>query len=268
MVTFPPSKINLGLQILSKRTDGYHNISTCFYSFPWTDVLEILPFNSLTFRQTGLAIPGNAEDNLCLKAYHILKEDFKIDTVQIHLHKNIPTGAGLGGGSSDAAHTIRLLNALFELDLSAERIMQYASRIGSDCAFFIQDRPMLGSGRGELLELANINLKGYYIVVLVPAVHVSTAEAYNGVTPHIPDSELHELIGMRIAEWRDRLVNDFEMSIFQKYPMLQQLKEKLYSNGAVYASMSGSGSSVFGIFEKEIESKNLFRDSFGWSGWL
>ncbi|CAN5374828.1 4-(cytidine 5'-diphospho)-2-C-methyl-D-erythritol kinase [soil metagenome] len=268
MVAFPPCKINIGLQILSRRQDGFHTISTCFYPLPWTDVLEILPAEQTQFIQSGNVIPGKNEDNLCLKAYHLLQTDFKIGPVKIHLHKIIPTGAGLGGGSSDAAYTIRMLNTVFDLKLSQKQMMDYASALGSDCSFFIQDSPMIGSGRGEVLDPVVLNLKGFYVVVIKPSIHVSTAEAYNGVTPMPLSATLNSLIGMPVDQWKDRIKNDFELSLFPKYPVIQQVKEKLYQLGALYASMSGSGSSVFGIFRNEIDSRMQFRDSFGWAGKL
>jgi 4-diphosphocytidyl-2-C-methyl-D-erythritol kinase len=268
MIVFPFCKINLGLQVLSKRTDGYHNIITCFYPVTWTDVLEILPSNSLSFTQSGISIPGKPEDNFCLKAYYLLKNDFDLPPIQIHLHKNIPAGAGLGGGSSDAAHTLRLLDTIFELKIPTDQLRKYASLIGSDCAFFIQDSPMIGKGRGELLEPVCVNLRNFFVVILTPKVHVSTAEAYSGIVPHDSSSDLRSLVEKPFSDWKDTIINDFELSIFRKYPELKSLKDSLYSLGAVYASMSGSGSSIIGIFQKEIDAKDLFRDSFGWSGWL
>lgn len=268
MVTFPPCKINLGLHVLVRRPDGYHDISTCFYPVPWTDLLEILPAASLDFKQTGISIPGKLQDNLCLKAYEMLKNDFQLPSVQIHLHKIIPTGAGLGGGSSDAAHTLRLLNSIFQLKLSQQQLMEYALRLGSDCPFFLLDKPMLGRGRGELLVQVPVNLKGFYLVILTPGIHVSTAEAYAGVNPTIPREGLPQMIDRPLTEWKTMLRNDFENSIFKKYPIIQELKERLYSTGAIYASMSGSGSSLFGIFEKEHRIENRFMDVPRWSGWL
>ena len=268
MVSFPPCKINLGLHVLARRPDGYHDISTCFYSVPWTDVLEILPGKELNFTQTGIPIPGNIEDNLCLKAYQFLKNDFSLPPVQIHLHKVIPTGAGLGGGSSDAAYTLKSLNAVFQLKISQEQLMDYALRLGSDCPLFILDKPKIGGGRGEILAPSDVDLKGFYLVILVPDIHISTADAYAGVTPCIPQSGLLQLIHQPLTSWRSTLSNDFEPSIFKKYPVIRAMKESLYSNGAIYASMSGSGASVFGIFQKEIRTENLFKDVQRWSGWL
>jgi 4-diphosphocytidyl-2-C-methyl-D-erythritol kinase len=268
MVTFPPCKINLGLQVLSKRTDGYHDIATCFYPLPWTDVLEILPSDVTRLTLTGISIPGSGDNNLCLKAYQLLKNDFKLSPVQVHLHKIIPAGAGLGGGSSDAAHALRQLNEIFALKLSAGQLMKYASRLGSDCAFFVQNNPMTGTGRGEILEGAKVNLKGHFLVLLTPDIHVSTAGAYAGVVPSLPKVALREIVEGPMSRWNEQLTNDFETSVFRQFPAIQKLKEKLYSLGAVYASMSGSGSSVYGIFKEEIKSSEYFRDVKGWSGWL
>jgi 4-diphosphocytidyl-2-C-methyl-D-erythritol kinase len=252
MVSFPPCKINLGLHIIRKRPDGYHDLETCFYPVPWTDILEIIPADSLAFTSSGLAIPGREDDNLCLKAYRLLQRDFNLKPVKIHLHKIIPMGAGLGGGSADGAHTVRLLNNQFQLNLSAEKMMAYTAQLGSDCSFFIQDKPLLGTGRGEVLQPLALSLKGKYMVIAKPDVHVSTAEAYAGVTPALPALPLHEAITQPLHAWKNVVHNDFETSVFQKYPVIASLKETLYRQGAVYASMSGSGAAVFGIFDKEV----------------
>lgn len=266
MVSFPPCKINLGLQILSKQPDGYHSIVTCFYPLPWEDVLEILPSGSLMFAQSGNPVAGKPEHNLCLRAYHLLKQDHELPPVQIHLHKIIPTGAGLGGGSSDAAHTLRLLNAIFTLELSQKHLMSYASQLGSDCAFFMQEEPMLGSGRGEILKPVTVNVKGFYLRLFKPDIHISTAEAYANVIPKIPNIKLREVIEKPVRSWKEELKNDFENSVFAKYPILLSIKNELYESGAVYASMSGSGSSVFGIFEDDKPGSYSMKER--WSGWL
>ena len=266
MVSFPPCKINLGLQILSKRADGYHNISTCFYPLPWTDILEVLPSDALTFAQTGIVIPGTPEENICLTAYELLKRDFSLPVVRIHLHKIIPVGAGLGGGSSDGAHMLRLLNSLFALHQTEECLMRYASQLGSDCAFFVQDRPMIGKGRGEMLEPADLNLRGYYLRLFNSGIHISTAQAYAHIVPQIPSVKLDQVIQNPASGWKETLKNDFEDSVFQRYPLIQQIKTELYTSGAIYASMSGSGSSVFGIFEDDRPRNYFMKET--WSGWL
>jgi 4-diphosphocytidyl-2-C-methyl-D-erythritol kinase len=268
MVGFPFCKINLGLQILSKRPDNYHNIATCFYPVPWTDVLEVIPSRTLAFAQTGLTIPGLPEDNLCLKAYHLLKKDFKLRPVKIHLHKIIPAGAGMGGGSSDAAQMLRFLNVVFKLDLSDESLGAYTQQLGSDCTFFLQEKPSIGRERGDKLEPVSMNLKGHFLTVITPDVHVSTAEAYAGITPLQPPDDLRAILEKPITSWRSVLKNDFETTVFSKYPALRAIKEKLYELGALYASMSGSGSSVYGIFDMEVKHSEHFKEASGWSGWL
>jgi 4-diphosphocytidyl-2-C-methyl-D-erythritol kinase len=266
MVTFPPCKINLGLRILSKRPDGYHDIETCFYPVPWTDVLEILPGDSFSFTCTGLALPGNVEENLCVKAYRLLQKDFSLPPVHMHLHKIIPSGAGLGGGSSDAAHTLLLLNDVFDLKLSVQELQRYASMLGSDCAFFITKHPMMGRGKGDLLSPIGVTLKDKYLVVIKPAIHVSTAEAYSRVKPAQQTTTLAEILKQDISTWKDLLVNDFEASVFNVHPQIGEIKQELYKQGALYACMSGSGSSVFGIFSNEVDLRNQFPGSTYWSG--
>src|SRR5215216_753747 len=212
MVSFPPCKINLGLQILSKRADGYHTLSTCFYPVPWTYILEIIPSNSMAFSSTGLPIPGN--DNLCIQAYQLLKKDFDLSPVKIHLHKIIPIGAGLGGGSSDAAYTLRIINGLFKLGLTSAKLSEYASKLGSDCAFLIEDKPMLGSERGEILSKTSVDLKGKILIIIKPDIHISTAEAYAGVTPQASPQTLDEALATNLSEWKTALKNDFEKTVF------------------------------------------------------
>lgn len=266
MISFPPCKINLGLNVVSKRSDGYHNIETCFYPVPWTDVLEIIIADSFSFTASGSSIPGDANTNLCIKAYDLLKREFNLAPVSIHLHKVIPTGAGLGGGSSDGAHTLRILNQLFKLDLSNEKLKAYALQLGSDCPFFIDDQPMLGTGRGEVLTNLSVNLAGKFLVLVKPDVHVSTADAYSGVKPMASSQSVKGILEQKtIVEWKDLLKNDFEESVFNKYPLIKGIKEKLYQHGAVYASMSGSGSTVFGIFEKPVDLETQFPEAIYWS---
>jgi 4-diphosphocytidyl-2-C-methyl-D-erythritol kinase len=268
MVAFPPCKINLGLNVLHKRPDGYHALETCFYPVPWTDILEIIPADKLTFTHSGNPIPGSSDDNLCLKAYHLLKKDFDLPPVSIHLHKVIPTGAGLGGGSSDGAYTLRILNDRFGLNIPASRLAAYAASLGSDCAFFTQDSPQLGTGRGEILTDINLSLKGKFLMLVKPDIHVSTAEAYAGVTPAAPARSIPSIVGHEpLPAWKRTLKNDFEASVFTKYPIIAGLKETLYRAGAAYASMSGSGAAVFGIFEQEAEPA-FDTTVTRWSGWL
>lgn len=268
MISFPPCKINLGLNVVLKRQDGYHEIETCFYPVSWTDILEIIPSNTLEFKQSGISIDGKAEDNLCVKAYQLLRADFDLPPVKIHLHKVIPMGAGLGGGSSDGAHTLRLLNTIFNLGITTALLKEYASRLGSDCAFFIEDKPMLGTGRGEILEDAKVDLKGKFIMIVKPNVHISTAEAYSSIRPTFNQNRIKDVAEMDISTWKSLLRNDFEKSVFEKHPLISDIKERLYQEGATYASMSGSGSAVYGIFEKPVELKNLFPNLKYWSGLL
>lgn len=268
MVVFPHCKINLGLQIVSKRADGYHNIETCFYPVPWTDILEIIKAEKFSFSSSGLDIPGNPEDNLCIKAYRLLQRDFNLSPVQIHLHKVIPAGAGLGGGSSDAAFTLRTLNSIFNLGLSAQQLLTYAAQLGSDCSFFVEDKPMLGSGRGEILSEVNLSLKGMFLILVKPDIHVSTAAAFAGIKPKQSNASLSEILSLPLSEYRSVLINDFEESVFQKYPSIASIKESMYQHGALYASLSGSGASVFGIFNSPVDLKNYFPGMVYWMGML
>jgi 4-diphosphocytidyl-2-C-methyl-D-erythritol kinase len=268
MVSFPPCKINLGLHVLSKRADGYHNLETCFYPVPWTDVLEVIPSKKFSFSSSGNSIPGLPEQNLCVKAFRLLANEFSIDPVHIHLHKIIPMGAGLGGGSSDAAHVIRILNDISGLNLPREKMMQLAASIGSDTSFFIQDRPMLGTGRGEILANVDVDLDGRFLVLVNPDIHVSTSEAYAHVRPSEPDARLMDILVRPLDQWRNLLKNDFEYSVFSNYPTIKVLKDKLYSLGALYASMSGSGATVFGIFENEFNAADEFPNTTVWASYL
>ena len=269
MLTFPNAKINLGLYITEKRTDGFHNLETCFYPINWTDGLEILPSDKVTFTQTGITIPGAADQNLCLKAYYLLAQDFDLKPVQMHLHKVLPTGAGLGGGSADAAFTLTTLNNIFDLGLPAGKLEKYAARLGSDCAFFVYNAPVFAHGRGELFQEIKIDLKGVYCVVVHPGIHISTAEAFANIKPKPAPHDLKEVLMQPVKYWKDTVKNDFEESVFPNYPELRKLKEKLYDMGAVYAAMSGSGSAIFGLFSGQIAAKELLPKQFlVWEGFL
>ena len=251
MVIFPNCKINLGLRILRKRSDGYHDLETVFYPLALKDVLEIQRDSALNFTTYGLPIPGDRNGNLCLKAWQLLKRDFPdLPFVHIHLYKNIPIGAGLGGGSSDAAFTLLLLNKQLNLGLDTSRLLSYAAELGSDCPFFILNTPSLAGGRGEKLEAATLDLSGYCFVLIDPKLHVSTAQAFSLCTPSSEGPSVHEIIQQPIDTWKDHLINDFESPVFQQHPTLRDIKDLLYTHGAVYAALSGSGSSLFGIFEK------------------
>lgn len=258
MILFPNAKINLGLNILRKREDGFHDLETIFYPINWNDILEIHESDHLEFISTGLEIKGDPEDNLCLKAYRLIQKDFGIGNVRIHLHKNIPMGAGLGGGSADASFTLIGLNELFQLNLSETALLKYAEILGSDCAFFIKNKPCLGSERGNILEEIPVSLKEYHIVLVYPNVLISTQKAYSGVIPKIPKTSLKDRIVEQVETWEFSIENDFEISIFQDFPELKKIKEILYDNGAVYAAMSGSGSTMFGIFKSNPNLKEKF----------
>ncbi|MDD5506908.1 MAG: 4-(cytidine 5'-diphospho)-2-C-methyl-D-erythritol kinase [Bacteroidales bacterium] len=268
MVTFPNAKINLGLSVLEKRPDGYHRIETIFYPIPLTDMLEIIPWTGpeTVIQTAGLAMEGSPEDNSCLKAYRMMSMHFSLPPVRIFLYKTIPSGAGLGGGSSDAAFTIQTLNALFDLNAGRDLLLQIAVGVGSDCAFFLDDRPMLGTGRGECLEPVDLDLSGLRIMLVKPPCSVSTAEAYAGILPKSKSTPLKEIIALPLYQWQARLVNDFEESIFRKHAQIQTIKETLLSSGAVYASMTGSGSAVYGLFESSTPDPSLFPGCFVWTG--
>lgn len=258
MIVFPNCKINLGLNILHKRSDGYHNIETIFYPIPFTDVLEINEYKEperssfIPFTISGLAIQGDSSTNLCMKAYKMLKVDFpKIPHIQMHLHKAIPAGAGLGGGSADAAFALKLLNTIFGLGLSQKQLLEYAGELGSDCPFFIINTPCFAEGRGEYLQEVNIDLSAYKFVIVNPGIHIDTGRAFLNISPHIPEMRLPEIITSPVEKWKDLLVNDFEKLIFKQHREIVDIKDSLYVAGATYASMSGSGSTVYGIFPKE-----------------
>ena len=253
MIVYPHSKINLGLHILRKREDGFHDIETLFYPLKLSDALEIIPASDgkTEFSSSGIPVPGNAEENLCLQAWELLHKHHPIPPVKIHLHKVIPIGAGLGGGSSDAAFTLKLINDLFEADIPRELLYEYAAQLGSDCSFFLNGQPALASGRGEILKPFDLSLKGYYLILVSPPVHVSTAGAYAGIKPSIPGTRLEDILALPVKNWKGLLVNDFEHSVFEKHPEIKEIKRQLYESGALYAGMSGSGASVFGIFERE-----------------
>ncbi len=253
MIVFPNAKINLGLRILTKRPDGFHDLESAFLPVGLTDVLEILPADpdktSVSNRLTVTGIPLTAKnDNLCIRAVRLLQEKHRIPHVNIHLHKKIPTGAGLGGGSSDAAFTLLALNDMFRLNLDKPVLMGYASTIGSDCPFFIINAPSLATGRGEHLEPLSLDLAGYTILVVLPGIAVDTAMAYKMVQPEDKGQSVEDVLRLSPADWKDCLVNHFEVPVFNKYPEIGRIKKALYALGAIYASMSGSGSAVFGLF--------------------
>ena len=256
MILYPPAKINLGLNILRKRNDGYHDIDTCMVEIPFTDILEVTKADSFEFLQTGIKISGGGS-NLCEKAYQLLQNEFQIGPVRIHLRKQIPVGAGLGGGSADATFTLLALNELFHLQLSTDKLKQFASELGSDCPFFVDGLPQIAQGRGEILSSVELDLSNISLVLLNPGIHVGTKEAYDGVSVSEDVPCVEETVQKPMNQWRECLKNDFETSVFQRYPEIQTLKESLYQSGAIYASMSGSGSSVFGLFTNKVAAMNF-----------
>ena len=252
MLSFPNAKINLGLNIVSKRPDGYHNIESCFYPIPWCDVLEIIPSDELLFTSSGLAIPGAEDSNLCLRAFHLLKDAYDIPNVHIHLHKVIPMGAGLGGGSSDGAFTLKMLNDLFDLGMDVPTLQKLAGQLGSDCPFFIENKPVIATGTGTIFQDTELNLSGKHIAIRHPHVHVSTEKAYSLVQPATPTHSIEHTLKKPMTQWKNVLQNDFEPSVFAQFPEIRNVKNQLYTAGATYVAMSGSGSAVFGLFEQEI----------------
>lgn len=259
MISFPNAKINIGLFITEKRTDGFHNLESCFFPISWTDILEIIPSDTFSFSSSGIEIPNNtSETNLCVKAYNLLANDFEISPIKIHLHKNIPIGAGLGGGSADASFTLKMLNELFKLKISDQELENYARQLGSDCAFFIQNKPVFAIEKGDIFKILSLSLKNKFIVLINPNIHISTKEAYSGVKPQEAKIDLHTfLIENSIENWKDKVHNDFEDSIFPNHPTIAELKNDLYNKGALYASMTGSGSTIFGIFDNEIDTSDF-----------
>lgn len=257
MLAFANAKINLGLNITEKRTDGYHNIETVFYPVQLNDVVEITDAEETSCLVKGIKVPGNAADNICLKAFKVLQKDFALPPQQITLLKNIPVGAGLGGGSSDAAHLVKLLNKKFRLGLSVAAMQNYVRPLGADCAFFIENKPVFAFGKGDEFSKIAINLSKYYLVIVKPPAHVSTAEAYTGLKPATAGRSIKDLIHLPVKEWRAELKNDFEPSVFLRYPEIEQVKSKLYQMGAVFSLMSGSGSSVFALFDQPVSLPEL-----------
>lgn len=253
MITYPNCKINLGLIIKSKRADGFHDIETVFYPvFELFDILEIIPSDEFAFSSSGIHVDGKTEDNICVKAYKLIKQDFDIPPVKIHLHKQIPIGAGLGGGSADGSFTLKMINELFALKLNESELEFYASGLGSDTSFFIKNKPVFAYGRGTYFDSDVLipDLSDYRIVVRNLNIHVSTKEAYAGVVPNAKQKSIREIINQPIDQWRQLLVNQFEESVFKSHKEIEKAKNNLYDDGAIYASMSGSGSSVFGIYKR------------------
>ncbi|MDY4627472.1 MAG: 4-(cytidine 5'-diphospho)-2-C-methyl-D-erythritol kinase [Prevotella sp.] len=264
MINFPIAKINLGLNVVSKREDGYHNLETVFYPVPIKDALEVLPMHEgfpsdvrCDLKVTNLFIDGDEQKNLVVKAYNMIAQDYDLPRVHVHLYKHIPTQAGMGGGSSDCAYMIRLLNDMFSLGMSDDKMIGYAARLGADCAFFINSLPAYAEGIGEKLQPISLDLSGYKMLVVRPNIPVSTKEAFSLITPQIPKKNCLDIVMQPIETWKDELVNDFERSVFAIHPEIGMLKDKMYEQGAVYAAMSGSGSSVFGLFHDTPDEKSF-----------
>ena len=259
MITYPIAKINLGLNVVERRPDGYHNLETVFYPVPLKDALEVQVMDAgfpsdvdCDLKVTNIAIDGDEQRNLVVRAYQLLKQDFPtLPRIHAHLWKGIPTQAGMGGGSSDCAYMIRLLNDLFSLQLSDEQMIGYATRLGADCAFFIKSTPCYAEGIGEQLQPVEFNLQGWYLGVVRPDIPVPTREAFALITPHYPQKNCRLVVSQPVETWRNELVNDFEQSVFALRPELAQVKQQLYDMGAAYAAMSGSGSALFGLFKEQ-----------------
>lgn len=265
MIKFPKAKINLGLNIIEKRSDGFHNIESIFVPIPVNDILEVVENNDnqTNFTSTGINIPNDGKPNLVERAWKIFNESYGIPTVDIHLHKNIPIGAGLGGGSSDAAYCMLILNELFNLNISKKELLALASKLGADCAFFMNGQLSFAEGIGDKFSDIQVDLSGYYCLISYPNLHVSTPVAYQHVKPAIPTKNIKQIVKQPISTWKAELRNDFENSVFQAHSQIKTLKEEMYSNGAVYASMSGSGSTVFGIFKNKPNS-DMFPEYKNW----
>lgn len=273
MICYPNAKINLGLNVIEKREGGFHNIESFFLPIRLTDILEVLPATNLKpgkfeLIESGIKIESAATKNLVVKAYTLLAEDYNLPAVRIALHKQIPWGAGLGGGSSDAASMVMTLNRLFDLNLSDDKLLAYLEQLGSDCPFFKQNRVSFVTGRGEIMKPVNIKLKIFFLVVVVHDVNINTARAYSLITPKKPEQQLLKCISEDSIKWKSLIRNDFEEAIFPDQPRLKQIKEQLYKLGAVYSSMSGSGSAVYGLFKKEIDVGEHFPDEFIWADWM
>ena len=267
MLKLPCAKINLGLNVVGKREDGYHNIETAFYAIPLNDVLEIKPLQEDDEEEVlfyGMPGDDNPKDNLVYRVYDDLRREFNLPAMSLYLYKHIPTGAGLGGGSSDAAETLKTINEMFDLGISEDEMRQRISRYGADCAFFVSGKPVYATGIGNVFETLDINLKGKHLVLVKPDESVSTKEAYSNLTPQEPDEDIRDILKDDPELWRGRLKNDFEPSVFAKHPRIAAIKQTLYDMGALYASMSGSGSAVFGIFWLPVlaDLANVFPDCF------
>lgn len=253
MVIFPNAKINIGLNILRKRADGYHEIETLFYPIGLKDALEYVVNggNNLNFFSSGRSLGIDPEQNIVVKAYRMLQEEFTLPGLDIHLHKVIPSGAGLGGGSSDAAFFLKSLNEHLELGFPTDKLKAMAGKLGADCSFFLENKPAYATGIGELLELSELCLKGYFLLLIKPPLEINTKTAYQGVQPRNYPYDFGDILGGRMKGWKGKIKNDFETTLFVRFPELADLKNRLEEMGASFVSMSGSGSSVYGLFDKD-----------------
>lgn len=270
MLCFPNAKINIGLNIVEKRTDGFHNIETIFYPIPLTDGLEIMNSSEENYQFSSSGIPINIEDkdNIVCKTFELIRSKYNIPSTAIHLHKNIPFGAGLGGGSADAAFMIKMLNKQYKLGILSNEMENLAGQLGSDCPFFINNKPVFAKGKGNIFSKIDSTLTGYHILLVKANIHIGTPEAYSNVIPSRPNKSLKELIQNPIENWKHLIFNDFENSIFPNHPELAKIKSELYEMGAIYASMSGSGSSIFGIFKEKPNKLEKWSKHFCWLGKL
>lgn len=269
MLVFPPVKINLGLNIIEKRNDGFHNIASAFFPVPWTDALEALITDkqNFTFSTSGIPIPGNSDNNLVVRAYNLLRNMYSLPGISMHLHKVLPMGAGLGGGSSNGTSALKLINDLCGLELGTQKLHELAAHLGSDCPFFVENKAKFVSGRGDILEPLAVNLQGWYMLIVMPAVSIGTAEAYSWIRPCEPDVSIKDILSRPPEDWKGILKNDFETPAIHRYPVIGEIKDKLYSAGAVYASMSGSGAAVYGLF-RAAPGTALWKNEVHWCGEL
>ena len=268
MIVFAPAKINLGLHVLFKRPDGFHEIGTCMKEIPFFDILEITTSDDFEFLQTGLSIDSPVDANLCTRAFDLIRKEYNIPNVRIHLRKQIPMGAGLGGGSSDAVCVLMALVDLFELQVSKDKLLILSAILGSDCPFFVDGGSQIAKGRGELLKAIHIDLDSYYLVLLNPGIHIGTKETYAAISYSDPLKGIDGVLSQPVSTWKNDLINDFEGIVFELHPSIEEIKKRLYDLGAIYASMSGSGSSVFGLFERSVSLPKELQNYLVYSGSL
>ena len=266
VISFPGCKINIGLNIISKRNDGFHNLQSIFYPVSWSDVIEVNPSIKTQLFNYGTSLKIKKEDNIVWKAYQLIKNDYNLNPIHIHLLKNVPNGAGLGGGSADGSSVLNLLNSKFNLNISNSKLEDYAATLGSDCPFFINNIPRLVTGRGEILKPSSLSLKEYYLYIVHPEIHISTQIAFSNIKPKKPNSNLKDLVVEDIKSWKNYVINDFEKAIFKNYSILELIKNQLYDHGAIYASMTGTGSSMYGLFNEK--PKKMASKYISWIGKL